>query len=131
MDIKKVPQSLEAEKGLIGALLIDSEKIKEISSLIMPYHFYNQINKSIYEEIINLYNEKNEKTASINSGENIRLQFLYTYSGSYKDKISFVFNLYRHDDLYICGTTTLMEGISPYMPLGREMLKYFSLELNY
>jgi lipopolysaccharide transport system ATP-binding protein len=28
--------------------------------------------------------------------------------------ISFVFNLYRHDDLYICGTTTHMDGISPY-----------------
>ncbi len=26
------------------------------------------------------------------------------------EHISFVFNLYRHDDLYICGTTTLMDG---------------------
>ena len=26
------------------------------------------------------------------------------------DRISFVFNLYRHDDLYLCGTTTLMDG---------------------
>ena len=30
------------------------------------------------------------------------------------DKITFVFNLYRHDDLYICGTTTLMDGIAPH-----------------
>ncbi|WZB69641.1 Wzt carbohydrate-binding domain-containing protein [Achromobacter xylosoxidans] len=27
------------------------------------------------------------------------------------DKISFVFNLYRHDGFYICGATTLMEGM--------------------
>lgn len=28
------------------------------------------------------------------------------------DQISFVFNLYRHDDLYICGSTTLMDGLA-------------------
>jgi lipopolysaccharide transport system ATP-binding protein len=33
-------------------------------------------------------------------------------------RISFVFNLYRHDDLYICGTTTVMDGIEPY-PAGK------------
>ena len=33
--------------------------------------------------------------------------------------ISFVFNLYRHDGLYVCGTTTLMEGMAPH-PCGRS-----------
>jgi ABC-type polysaccharide/polyol phosphate transport system ATPase subunit len=28
--------------------------------------------------------------------------------------ISFVFNLYRHDDTYMCGTTTLMDDIGPH-----------------
>ncbi|MFV0288084.1 MAG: replicative DNA helicase [Mycoplasmatales bacterium] len=60
MEVKKIPHSLEAEQGLIGALVIDSEKIKDVSSTIMPFYFYNQINKIIYEEIIDLYNQKQE-----------------------------------------------------------------------
>ncbi|MBY4898115.1 ABC transporter ATP-binding protein [Cupriavidus sp. AU9028] len=32
--------------------------------------------------------------------------------------ISFVFNLYRHDGLYICGSTTIMDGLQPY-PSGQ------------
>ena len=55
----------------------------------------------------------------------MKLQFSYTYTGNYKDKISFVFNLYRHDDLYICGTTTLMEGISPYIPSRQGKVEIF------
>ncbi|BAL26056.1 ABC transporter ATP-binding protein [Azoarcus sp. KH32C] len=30
------------------------------------------------------------------------------------DRISFVFNLYRHDGFYVCGTTTLMDGMAPH-----------------
>ncbi len=60
MEIKKIPHSLEAEQSLIGSLIIDGEKIREISSIIMPYHFYNQVNKKIYEELIELYNQKGE-----------------------------------------------------------------------
>ena len=30
------------------------------------------------------------------------------------DELTFVANLYRHDDLYICGTTTLMDGFEPF-----------------
>ena len=42
------------------------------------------------------------------------------------EKISFVFNLYRHDDLYLCGTTTLMDGIAPYQGTsqGRVSVKF-------
>ena len=30
---------------------------------------------------------------------------------NFPELISFVVNFYRHDDLYICGTTTIMEGM--------------------
>lgn len=30
------------------------------------------------------------------------------------EEISFVFNLYRHDELYLCGATTLMDKIPAY-----------------
>lgn len=111
-----IPLFFGESKRCVDIYLYDLQKNEQSKKLellekkedLADFHF------SIID--VNLYNEQNEKTASISSGENIKLQFLYTYTGTYKDKISFVVNLYRHDDLYICGTTTLMEGISPYMP---------------
>lgn len=55
MDIKKIPHSLEAEQGLLACLLIDCSKIKEIKEKIYSHYFYNQVNKTIYEEIIDAY----------------------------------------------------------------------------
>ncbi len=55
MELKKVPHSLEAEQGLIACLLIDCEKIKEVEEKIYAHYFYNQINRTIYEEILEAY----------------------------------------------------------------------------
>lgn len=49
------------------------------------------------------------------TGQDIRLHVAFhALTTRVPDKISFVFNLYRHDDLYICGTTTLMDGMAPH-----------------
>ena len=46
------------------------------------------------------------------TGQTLRLVFDFVALVAHPpEKISFVFNLYRHDDFYICGTTTLMDGI--------------------
>ncbi len=55
MELKKVPYSLEAEQGLIACLLIDCGKIKEVEERIYSHYFYNQINRTIYEEILEAY----------------------------------------------------------------------------
>ena len=53
-------------------------------------------------------------------GQDVYLKMsFYATSQTMPDEISFVFNLYRHDDLYICGSTTLMDGIMPYKS-GRQ-----------
>lgn len=58
----------------------------------------------------------------ITSGQDIRVivDFEATTS-SIPNEISFVFNLYRHDDLYLCGTTTIMEkmGVHAGVKSGR------------
>lgn len=49
---------------------------------------------------------------TVKTGDSVRL--IFEYSALVENppkKISFVFNLYRHDDLYLCGTTTLMDGV--------------------
>jgi ABC-type polysaccharide/polyol phosphate transport system ATPase subunit len=54
------------------------------------------------------------------SGQNLylRLRFQAT-SKTIPPKISFVFNLYKHDDFYICGSTSIMDGLAAY-PAGRS-----------
>lgn len=49
------------------------------------------------------------------SGENIQLRVRFAAKASkVPEHISFVFNLYRHDGMYLCGSTTLMDGHSPH-----------------
>jgi len=60
----------------------------------------------------------------------MRMRFCAT-SALIPAKISFVFNLYRHDDFYICGSTTVMDGIAPYEAgkSGEVLIKFPQLPL--
>jgi hypothetical protein len=61
-----------------------------------------------------LEKEDGTQVQQIKSGETIILKFKYkAMSHEFPEKISFVFNLYRQDDFYVCGATTLMEQIPP------------------
>ncbi len=60
MELKQTPYSMEAEQGVIASLIIDYEKIREISDILFPTHFYNHTNKIIYEAILDIYETKNE-----------------------------------------------------------------------
>ena len=52
---------------------------------------------------------------TVTTGQSVHLSFDFVAQvDPPPEQISFVFNLYRHDDLYLCGTTTLMDGIVPY-----------------
>lgn len=58
------------------------------------------------------------------TGDDIILQFKYfNLAKSIKEKVVFVFSLYRHDDLYICGNTTLMDGLSPFTPKNEGIVE--------
>jgi lipopolysaccharide transport system ATP-binding protein len=51
----------------------------------------------------------------ISTGDGLKLNVrFHAVSPIVPEDMSFVFNLYRHDDLYICGTTTLMDGYDPH-----------------
>lgn len=60
----------------------------------------------------------------------LRMRFCAT-SAMIPAKLSFVFNLYRHDDFYICGSTTVMDGISPYEAgkAGEVIIKFPAMPL--
>lgn len=63
---------------------------------------------------VKLLNKDKIETNIIESGSPIEIEFNYKCIGEYYSKVSYVVNLYREDDLYIFGTTTLMKKINPF-----------------
>lgn len=63
---------------------------------------------------IELFDSDGQPTFSVRTGETMTLSFRYTALEKQPQKVTFVVNLYRHDGLYICGTTTLMDAHPPF-----------------
>jgi replicative DNA helicase len=52
---KLLPQSIEAEEAVIGALLIDSDSFLRVSHLIQPDDFYRERNRVCFAACVNLF----------------------------------------------------------------------------
>ncbi|MEA3296058.1 MAG: replicative DNA helicase, partial [Patescibacteria group bacterium] len=48
---KLVPQNIEAEKSLLGSLLIDKDAILKVADFLIPKDFYKKNNEQIYDTI--------------------------------------------------------------------------------
>ena len=53
------PQDLEAEKSVLGALLLDPNESQEVLSSMKPEDFYRPAHAKVFEAVVNLF-EKNE-----------------------------------------------------------------------
>lgn len=51
------PHSLDAEKTVLGALLLDPEAIIKVSDFLIPDDFYDPVYRSIYQSIFGLYQQ--------------------------------------------------------------------------
>jgi replicative DNA helicase len=51
---KLLPHNLEAEQGLLGALLVDNRALEKVSDFLKPEHFYAPAHQRIYEAIVKL-----------------------------------------------------------------------------
>ena len=49
--IKEMPHNIEAEQGLLGAILLNNDILFDISEIIETEHFFEDIHKKIYEVI--------------------------------------------------------------------------------
>lgn len=55
--IKRVmPQSIEAEQSVLGAILVDKDAILTVSELISGQDFYQKVNGVIFDAVVELYN---------------------------------------------------------------------------
>jgi replicative DNA helicase len=57
-DLKLPPQSKEAERAVLGALLLDEEAIIKVVDFLRPLHFYNPRHAIIYENICELFEQR-------------------------------------------------------------------------
>ena len=57
-DIRLPPQSLEAEKALLGCILIENSALSKVISKIQSESFYNTNHSKIYKAMLDLF-EKN------------------------------------------------------------------------
>jgi len=55
LNISRVPYSLEAEQAVLGAVLIDPDRINDIADFLMPNDFYIEQNAKIYEIMYGMF----------------------------------------------------------------------------
>ena len=54
---RKIPANFNAEQMLLGAILINSDLIEQVSEFLKPEHFYEPLHQKIYNAI-EILNEK-------------------------------------------------------------------------
>ena len=54
---KQLPFSVEAEKAVLGALLLNDEYVFRVSELLLPEDFYQISHRKIYETILHVHNQ--------------------------------------------------------------------------
>ncbi|MEK7616002.1 MAG: replicative DNA helicase [Patescibacteria group bacterium] len=55
---KLPPQNIEAEKSLLGSLLLDKESINRVADFLQPGDFYGRAHQIIYENVLKLYQKR-------------------------------------------------------------------------
>ncbi len=56
--VKTPPHNDEAERSVLGGLLIDKDAINIVSELLLPHHFYSDTHSIIYDAMLKLYEER-------------------------------------------------------------------------
>ena len=54
---KLLPQNIEAECGVLGSIIIDPEAIVQVADFLVPDDFYRDAHRTIYEVILQLYEQ--------------------------------------------------------------------------
>lgn len=54
---KLPPQNLEAERGVLGSILLLNETMDEVAEVLQPQHFYSDAHQRIYRAVLNLHEQ--------------------------------------------------------------------------
>ena len=101
MENKIPPQSIEAEKSLLGCLMLDKNAILKVVDFLGPRDFYNGTNSKIYQAIKELF-EKNNPI----------------------DLLSVSTRLKENNELENIGGSTYLTEVINYVPNALHVLNY-------
>lgn len=79
-EIKTPPHSLEAEKSVLGAVLIDRDAVVAVIEFLEAEHFYSPKHQSIYAAVVDLYRER-EPVDVVTVSEKLKTQKQLTEIG--------------------------------------------------
>jgi replicative DNA helicase len=51
---KELPSNLEAERSILGAILLDNDALESAGDLLQPAHFFRSANRIVYEHMVKL-----------------------------------------------------------------------------
>jgi ABC-type polysaccharide/polyol phosphate transport system ATPase subunit len=107
------------------------EETKDQSDAVAQSVTENSNNHHISITGAKLTNLRGEEVNEIMTGQSVTFSFTYKVVGDFQGKISFVFNLYKHDDFYVCGATSVMDKIPAHAPgeTGEVQVKFDNLQL--
>lgn len=102
--------------GTEDKVMTDGESAHELEKIFVHDNSAgNQILFPYVIQSVRLMSNDGNDVDEIVTGDDLVLSMKYrALTDRPPEQISFVFNLYRHDGFYICGTTTLMDGFHPH-----------------
>ena len=56
VDENLIPQNVEAEEAVLGAILVNPETLAKVSDSLLPQSFYKPAHRHIYEAMLQLFN---------------------------------------------------------------------------
>ncbi len=86
---KLTPQNLEAEKSLLGAIIISEESLPDITEIVKPDDFYDERNRLVFAAMFSLYeHHKPVDLVTITSELSAKSQLERAGGGSYLTELS-------------------------------------------
>ena len=98
------PQNIDAEKSLLGAVLIDEDTLADVSELVKPKDFYDKNHEMIYDGMLRLY-EKHKPV----------------------DMLTLTDELKRKDHLSLVGGSAYLSELTNYVPTAAHAEAYADL----
>lgn len=57
-DVRVPPHSEEAERSVLGAILIDKDAVTLVAEFLRPEHFYHEAHSTIYDAVVSLFEDR-------------------------------------------------------------------------
>lgn len=104
IDAKIPPQNVDAEKSLLGAVLIDEDVLADVSEIVKPKDFYDKNHDMIFDGMMRLY-EKHKPV----------------------DMLTLTDELRRKDHLELVGGAAYLSELTNYVPTSAHAEAYADL----